>query len=74
MVTVYMIIRTEINKIDTDVQFSKTCFKHDNESASKGIQLQFRTVNNKHALLSVVQEQKEMVYSIFCYYKHLSPL
>jgi hypothetical protein len=59
-----MIIRAEINKTDTDVQFNRTCFKCDTESASKGIQLQFQTVNSNHAL-SVVQEQKEMVYSIF---------
>lgn len=51
MMTVHMNIRADINKPDTDVQFNRTCFKHDAESASKGIQLQFQTVNNNHGPL-----------------------
>jgi hypothetical protein len=54
-----------------DVTFNKACFKHDTESATKGIQLQFCVVNNKRVQLSVVQGQKVMVYGHFCNYKYL---
>jgi hypothetical protein len=55
-----------------DVPFNKACFKHDTESETKGIRLQFCVVNNKRVQLSVVQKQEVMVYGHFCNYKYLA--
>lgn len=48
-----------------NVTFNKACFEHEPGSATKGIRLQFRVVNNKRVQLSVFQGQKEMVYGTF---------